>query len=64
MIKRIYKSLAATCLLFSGVGIFLLVGIVFRLVGETLGYNGQESILALVIFVFAVSYVFIGRLEK
>jgi hypothetical protein len=64
MVKRVLKSFGVTCLLFSGAIALFLIGILFRILGEVFGYHNGESIAALFLVVFMVSYLFVWGNEQ
>lgn len=64
MVNKIIKSFVASCMVFVGWFILLLMGIVFRTAGESVGLSGNESVGCLFLLVFVLSYVSIRGLEK
>ena len=64
MVKRLLKAFGFTCLLFGLTLLILFVGILIRVVGESLGYHNGESIGFLFIVMFIVSYYVVKVTEE
>ena len=64
MVKRILKAFGVTCFVFVSMILILMIGILFRVIGESFGYHSGESAGVLFFAVFAVSYWFLWMGEE
>jgi hypothetical protein len=64
MIKRILKALGVTCLIFIGMPLLVLLGTLFRLMGERFGYHDGGALGILFLLVFSMAYLFLWGFEE